>query len=538
MLKTTWQRIVTLAAAVVILGAAAGCGSQTSSTSPSKGPVQGGTLSIEVSADPVGLDPATTLDNDSGYVLGTLYDGLTSYGVGNTKVEPGLATSWQITNGGKTYIFNLRKGVKFSDGTPFNSQAVAFWIDHMINPKNPDYYGNLKGAETFVPFTWGNVTGTQVLGPYKIAINMSQPNGEFLADLAMVWNGVTSPKMLKTYGTDAWQHPSGTGPFTFVRWVKGQYIEVKANPNYWGGKPHLSEILFKIIPDQSTQLLSLKTGAINILTDVAPSEIPTIKAAKNLKLIAEPGLDDNYISLPVQTPPFNNPLVRQAVNYAVNKQAIDQHLYGGYAQVMNSPLPTVAFGYDKSIPAYPYNVQKAKQLMQQAGYGKGFSFTMDVYNNARGYNPIGGPELAVAIQSYLKAIGINLQLNVLDPSTWLAQARSNSFNKMSLAGWTGDNGDPDDMISPLFNGNAFLTGNFSHYSNPTVNQDFAKALLTSNQSQRAAYYDQIQKTIMKDAPAIFLNYTDLMRATTSNVHGFVPNPTFFYVNMNQVWLSK
>ncbi len=535
MVKMNWQRLLTGAAVAFALGAAS-LGSQIPAQAAS--PTQGGTLSIEVSADPVGLDPATTLDNDSGYILGTLYDGLTAYGVGTTKVMPGLAASWQITNGGKTYIFNLRQGVKFSDGTPFNAQAVAFWVDHMINPKNPDYYGNLKGAETFVPFTWGSVTGTQVLGPYKIAIHMSQPNGEFLADLAMVWNGVTSPKMLRTYGTNAWQHPAGTGPFEFVRWVKGQYVEVKANPNYWGGKPYLSEILFKIIPDQATQLLSLKTGAVNILTDVAPSEIPTIKSDAGLRLLAEPGLDDNYISLPVQTGPFKSLLVRQAVNYAVDKAAIDKSLYGGYAQVMNSPLPTVAFGYDKTIPAYPYNLQKAKQLMKQAGYPRGFTFTMDVYNNARGYNPIGGPELAVAIQNDLKEIGITLNLNVLDPATWLGEARSNSFDKMSLAGWTGDNGDPDDMISPLFNGNAFLTGNFSHYNNPTVNQDFAKALLTSVPAQRAAYYDVIQKQIMHDAPVIFLNYTNLMRATTSNVHGFVPNPTFFYVNMNQVWLSK
>ncbi len=535
MVKTNWQRLLTGAAAAFMVSLAS-FGAQIPAQAAT--PVQGGTLSIEVSADPVGLDPAVTLDNDSGYILGTLYDGLTAYGVGNTKVVPGLAKSWQITNGGKTYIFNLRQGVKFSDGTPFNAQAVAFWVDHMINPKNPAYYANLKGISTFVPFTWGNVTGTKILGTYKIAINMTQPNGEFLADLAMVWNGVTSPKMLKTYRTDAWQHPAGTGPFEFVRWVKGQYVEVKANPHYWGGKPHVSTILFKIIPDQSAQLLSLKTGAVQILTDVAPSEIPTIKGAKTLKLLAEPGLDDNYISLPVQTGPFKSLLVRQAVNYAVDKAAIDQSLYGGYAQVMNSPLPTVAFAYDKSIPAYPYNVAKAKQLMKQAGYPNGFSFEMDVYNNARGYNPIGGPELAVAIQQYLKVIGINLKLNILDPATWLGQARSNGFNKMSLAGWTGDNGDPDDMISPLFNGNAFLTGNFSHYNNPTVNQDFAKALLTSVPSQRAAYYDVIQKQIMHDAPAIFLNYTDLMRAQSTSVHGFVPNPTFFYVNMNRVWLSK
>ena len=497
----------------------------------------GGTLTIEIPNDPPGLDPATVLDNDAGYVLGTLYDGLTAYAVGTTKVIPGLATSWAITNGGKTYTFTLRQGVKFSDGTPFNAQAVAQWIDHLTNPKNPDYYGNQKGVQSFVSFTWGNFKSDKVLGPYKIQVNLTSPNGEFLADLAMVWDGVTSPTAVAKWGTKFYLHPSGTGPFMLTKWVRGQYVEVTANPNYWGGRPYLKNIIFDEIPNPATELLALRTGKVQILTDVAPNEVSAIKGDASLKLLAEPGLDDNAVSLPVQTGPFKSVLVRQALNYAINKQEIDKVLYGGLAQVMNSPLPTVAFGYDPKIPAYPYDPAKARALLKQAGYPHGFSATMLVYTGARGYNPISGPTLATALQSELAAVGVKIKLDIVDPVTWLGQARTDKFNEMSLTGWTGDNGDPDDMISPLFNGNAFTVGNFSHYNNPKVNAWFAAALQTSVQSQRAAIYDKVQKQIMKDAPWIFLDYTDLLRAQSTQVHGFVPNPTFFYVNMNQVWLS-
>jgi peptide/nickel transport system substrate-binding protein len=497
----------------------------------------GGTLTIEIPNDPPGLDPATVLDNDAGYVLGTLYDGLTAYAVGSTKVVPGLATSWKITNGGKTYIFNLRHGVTFSDGTPFNAQAVAEWINHLTNPKNPDYYAKQKGISTFVPFTWGNFKSYKVLGPYQIEVNLSSPNGEFLADLAMVWDGISSPTAVAKYGVNYYLHPSGTGPFVLKKWVRGQYVEVTANPHYWGGKPYLQNIIFDEIPNPSTELLSLRTGKVQILTDVAPNEIAEIKNDPNLRLIAEPGLDDNAVSLPVNAGPFKNVLVRRALNYAVNKAEIDKVLYGGLAHIMNSPLPTVAFGYDKNLKAYPYDPSLARKLLKEAGYPHGFSATMLVYTGSRGYNPISGPTLATAIQSQLAAVGVKLKLDIVDPTTWLAEIRSPNFNEMTLTGWTGDNGDPDDMISPLFNGNAFATGNSSHYNNPQVNKWFAEALETSVQSKRAAIYTKIQEKIMSDAPWIFLDYTDLLRAESTQVHGFVPNPTFFYVNMNRVWLS-
>jgi peptide/nickel transport system substrate-binding protein len=521
----------------LLVGSSGVIGGLTAATAQAAGRY-GGTLTIEIPNDPPGLDPATVLDNDSGYVLGTLYDGLTAYAPGTTKVIPALATSWKITNGGKTYTFTLRKGVTFSDGTAFNAQAVYEWIDHLTNPKNPNYYANQKGIQTFVPFTWGNFKSAKVLGPYTIQVNLSSPNGEFLADLAMVWDGITSPAAVAKWGANYYLHPSGTGPFVLTKWVRGQYVEVTANQHYWGGKPYLQNIIFDEIPNPATEILSLRTGKVQILTDVAPNEIPQIKSDSSLKLLSEPGLDDNAVSLPMQTGPFRNLLVREALNYAVNKAEIDKVLYGGLAQVMNSPLPTVAFGYDPKIPAYPYNPQKAKALLKQAGYPNGFSATMLVYTGARGYNPIGGPTLATAIQSELGAVGVKLHLDIVDPTAWLAQARTNSFHLMSLTGWTGDNGDPDDMISPLFNGNAFTVGNFSHYNNANVNKWFAQALQTSVQSQRAAIYDKIQKQIMHDCPWIFLNYTNLLRAESTTVHGFVPNPTFFYVNMNQVWLSK
>jgi peptide/nickel transport system substrate-binding protein len=500
-------------------------------------PHAGGTLGIEIPNDPPGLDPATVLDNDAGYVMATLYDGLTAYKPGTTQVIPGLATSWRVTNGGTSYVFNLRQGVRFCDGTAFDANAVAGWLDYLTNPKNPNYYANRKGISTFVPFTFGTVTGYKVLGPYRIEIDLKSPNGEFLADLAMVWNGVSSPAAIRKWGANYYLHPCGTGPFTLASWVRGQYVKVVANPHYWGGKPYLNSIVFQVIPDPASELLALKTGTVQILTDVMPNEVATIKSTPTLRLVAEPGLTISGISLPTQVKPFNDVRVRQALNYAVDKAAIDKNLFFGLASVMNSPLPPASFGYDPKIPAYPYNPAKAKALLKAAGYPHGFTATLLTYTGPRSYNPIGGPELATAVQADLAKVGVELKIDQVDPATWLSEARSPSFKEMTLVGWSGDNGDPDDMISPLFNGNAFTVGNFAHYNNATVNRLFAEALATSDQATRAQLYDRIQRQIMQDAPWIFINSVDLLRGESTRVHGFVPNPTFFYFNMNKVWLS-
>ena len=511
--------------------AASGSGAAGSAT-----PAATSILRVAIAADPTGLDPESVLQNEAGFVTSTLYDGLTSYAPGTTNVQPGLAQSWTISPDGTKYVFTLRQGVKFSDGTPFNAQAVVSWLDRIVNKQNPNYVENQKGINDFNSFTFGDVSAYKALSDSQVEVDLSKPNAEFLADLAMAWSAVVSPAAVTKYGADVMTHPVGTGPFTFVQWVKGQYVEVKANPTYWGGKPKVDEIIFQVIPEASTRLLSLEQGKVDILADVAPQDVASLKSNAKVQVLTQPGLAVNGIELPTQTKPFTDVRVRQALNYAVDKETLNKDLYFGLATTMDSPDSPVEWSYSQQTP-YTYDLAKAKQLLAAAGLPNGFQATLDTYANPRGYNPAGGAKSAEAVQADLAKAGVQIKLNQMDFNAFLSAARQSTFADMSSGGWSGDNGDPDDFMQPLFGCNAFAQGNHSHYCNPQVDTLFAKGIATPDQTQRKAIYAQIESTVWQDAPWIFLNYATQVRATSSRVQGYKLNPTEMFFDMQDVSLS-
>jgi peptide/nickel transport system substrate-binding protein len=519
------------------------CGGSGTTTTGGTSTASGGTsatssnvLRIAIATDPTGLDPESVLQNEAGFVMATLYDGLTSYAPGTTNVQPGLAQSWTISPDGKTYVFTLRPNVKFSDGTPLDAKAVVGWLDRIVNKQNPNYVENQKGISDFNSFTFGDVTGYKAVGTNQVEVDLGKPNAEFLADLAMAWSGVVSPAAVTKYGPNLMKNPVGTGPFTFVKWVQGQYIEVRANPDYWGGKPKLDEIFFEIIPDPSTRLLDLQQGKINILADVPPQNVAALRANSKLKVLTQPGLAVSGISMPTQVKPFTDVRVRQALNYAVDKAALNQDLYFGLATTMDSPDTPVEWSYAKQTP-YTYDLAKAKSLLAAAGLSGGFSATLDTYANPRGYNPAGGAKLAQAVQADLAKVNVNIKINQMDFAAYLAAARQPTFSDMGMAGWSGDNGDPDDFMQPLYGSDAFGEGNFAHYSNPSVDKLFAQGIQTPDQNQRKQIYSQIEAQIWQDAPWIFINYVTQVRAETANVQGYKLNPTEMFFDMQDVSLS-
>ncbi|HVB09135.1 MAG TPA: ABC transporter substrate-binding protein [Bacillota bacterium] len=536
-----WLGVLILAAATVACGGAAAPAAGTSASASGSGSAaapatSANVLRIAIATDPTGLDPESVLQNEAGFVMSTLYDGLTSYAPGTTNVQPGLAQSWTITPDGKTYVFTLRQGVKFSDGTALDSSAVVAWLDRILNKQNPNYVENQKGISDFNSFTFGDISAYKALGPTQVEIDLSKPNAELLADLAMAWSGVVSPAAVTKYGADMMKNPAGTGPFTFVKWVQGQYIEVRANPDYWGGKPKLDEIFFEVIPDPSTRLLDLQQGKVNILADVPPQNVAALRANTKLHVLTQPGLAVSGISMPNQVAPFNDVRVRQALNYAVDKEALNKDLYFGLATTMDSPDTPVEWSYAKQTP-YTFDLAKAKSLLAAAGQGSGFSATIDTYANPRGYNPAGGAKLAQAVQADLAQVGVTLKINQMDFAAYLSAARQNSFADLGSVGWSGDNGDPDDFMQPLYGSDAFGEGNFAHYSNPKVDQLFAQGIQTPDQNQRKQIYSQIEAQVWQDAPWIFINYATQVRAETANVHGYQLNPTEMFFDMQDVSLS-
>src|SRR5437867_118454 len=371
-----WLVLVSLAVGLLALGLGGPAGAQ-----PQK------VLVIAIGADQTGLDPQTVQNNESGFVMSTIFDSVVNYKPGSSEVGPGLAESWTVSADGKVFTFKLRRGVKFHDGTPMNARTVADDLDRAINPNNPCYVLARKGVDTYDDFTFGSVTDNtvakmDVVDEYTLRFTLPDASAPFLSSLAMTWQGIMSPAATKQYNCDASQHPVG-------------------------GRPKVDRIIFKIVPESATRMLMLERNEVQILADVPPSDYARVQNNKALQLYKQPGLTILGVAMSNDLGPFKDRRVRQAMNYAVDKDAINQGLYAG-ATTASQGMPPVLWGYNKGVAPYAYDVARAKALLAEAGFPNGFSTDMMVYANPRGYNPIGGAKLGEAVQGYLAKVGINI----------------------------------------------------------------------------------------------------------------------------------
>ena len=329
----------------------------------------------------------------------------------------------------------------------------------------------------------------------------------------------------------------GTGPFVFREWRQRDQVILDANPDYWKGKPKVDHLVFKEYPDSQAALLALKRGETQIMGDVATPVIPAIRSDKSLTLLTQPGLTVSGMAMPNEVPPFNDKRVRQALNYAVDKVAINKALYADLAAVLNSPIPESQWGHDPTMEPYPYDPAKAKQLLEQAGVQTPLQVELLAYSTPRGYNPA-GPELAVALQGYFKKVGIEANIRKLDMGAFLQSVRSGKYQGLFLTGWSGDNGDPDNFVGALFNSKGQPVSDTSRYKNPEVDKMMDEAAAVSDPKKRLAMYKTIQRQIFDDAPWVFVNSTLQVRAIRNEVKGFRLNPTQMFFDMDQVSIQK
>src|SRR5258705_2072606 len=381
---------------------------------------------IAIAADPTGLDPEAVQNNTSGFIMATIYDSLVKYKPGSVDVEPGLAEKWDISEDRLTDSFHLRKGVTFHDGTPFNAPNYVKTINRLLDKKDPDSIFNTGPVESFIDDTYGEVVSSSAPDDNTVVFKFKEVSGPFTTNLAMVWNGVVSPTAVTKYKKDFRNHPVGTGPFIFKEYRQGDQVILDANPNYWGGKPKVDRIVFKVIPDAQAALLAVKRGDVHILADVSVQTVPAARGDANLVILNQPGLAVSGIALPNDIKFFSDKRVRQALNYAVDKETLNKTLYQGLAETMNSPLPSSQWGFDASLKGYPYDPEKAKKLLAEAGYPSGFECELLSYSSPRGYNPAGA-ELAVAIQGYLQKVGVKVNIRKQEMSAFLAQVRSGTY---------------------------------------------------------------------------------------------------------------
>ncbi len=243
------------------------------------------TLVVAIAADPTGLDPEAVLNNTSGFVMATIYDSLVKYKAGSVDVEPGLAESWEASEDGLTYTFHLRKGVTFHDGTPLTGPNYIQTIKRLVDKQDPDSIFKTGPVEGYIDDTYGEVTSYTAPDDNTVVFKFKESSAPFTTNLAMVWNGVVSPTAVHKWGKDFRNHPVGTGPFIFKEWRQGDQVVLDANPNYWGGKPKVDHLVFKVMPDAQAALLAIKRGDVHILADVGAQTIPAAQGDTNLVVV-------------------------------------------------------------------------------------------------------------------------------------------------------------------------------------------------------------------------------------------------------------
>ena len=475
----------------------------------------------------VTLDPAMATDLRSFKVIDNIYEGLVRYKDDSTEIEPALATSWNSSNNGKTWTFNLRKDVVFHDGTPFNAEAVVYNFQRQLNPEHPLYKDNFGYAD----FTFTNVENVKAIDNYTLEITLAQPYTPFLYNLAMpAASRIISPKALNEYKDDIGKNPVGTGPFKFSSWNEKK-LTLEKNKQYWGEKAYLDELVFLAL-DNSKSLSQFKTGNVNMLGDFETETAIEIEEFPKGYLLLSPVMHVGYLAMNTEKKPFDNVDVRKAINLAINKKKLVNNLFKGFAIVSKTSLPPSMWGHNSDIVDYEYNIDTAKKLLAKAGYPNGFEVNFWVRDKAI------NKKLVKSIKADLEKIGVTLNVETKGTSDFFKGVKSGAHQLAKLA-WYGDNGDPDNFLYVLFDEDNTVKGKASNRAflkDKELHEIFIKAQQSSDKKERTRLYEEAQKRIWQLAPWVHLFHKQQVVGLLEQVRGVVAHPTGT-IRFHKAWIE-
>ncbi|QHJ71958.1 ABC transporter substrate-binding protein [Planococcus halotolerans] len=474
--------------------------------------------------DSVSLDPITVTDGESFKVTKNIFDTLVNFGEQDTEIEGGLASDWEAAEDGLTYTFQLEEGVTFHDGTDFNAEAVVANFDRWAagDADQFPYYGSMFGG--FGDEEGHVIESVEATGDYEVTFTLKRPMAPFLKNLAMSPFGIASPTAFEEQGDAFGDNPVGTGPFQFVEWNRNDTVRIEKFDDYWvEGEPKLDEVVFRAIPDNSGRLNALLAGEIDLADGINPSDAATIEGDENLQLFERPSMNVGYLGLTNTREPFNDPLVRQAMNHAIDRQAIVDAFFEGRGEVAKNPMPPVISGYNDDIEGYEYDPERAKELLEEAGLGDGFEMELWAMPVPRPYMP-DGQKVAEAIQSDLAEVGITAEIVSYEWATYLEKAANGEADAF-LLGWTGDNGDADNFLYVLLDQDNIGSNNYTYYENQELHDILIEAQTEVDEEVRNELYMQAQEIIHEDAPWVPLAHSTPLLAGGNNVVNFKAHPT-------------
>jgi peptide/nickel transport system substrate-binding protein len=472
-------------------------------------------LVIGIGVDADTLNPQENTTSLMINMTNLLYDTL----LGTTpegKLEPRLATKVDVSKDGLTYTLHLRKGVKFSDGTPFDAKVEKMTVDRAIDPKMKVPQRSLINM----------IKEAKVVDDYTLEIVLKYPFTPFMPTLSTFILSPISPAAIEKYGDDVRQHPVGAGPYMFKEWVKGDRIVFIRNPTYYGKKPTVEKLTFKIVPETATREAMLRSGQIDICYKPSPANVAALKSDPNITVDMPLDTRTIFMGLNCQKGVTTNKLVRQAFNYAVDKNAIVKKILFDTAVKMEGPCSPILFGYHKMAKQWDYNPEKAKQLLKEAK----FDFNQTVQMRTPQGRYLFDTQVSEAVQAYLQAIGVKAELRTYDWPTYVAgllKPIDQSELEVFLLGWG----------PMIMDADAALYGQFHTSVNPPKglgaafysNQEFDKAIEATRSEQdpkkRLELFKKAEEIVWDDCPWIWLHVEKFLIAYKSNLKGMMVLPT-------------
>src|SRR5699024_3346598 len=542
--KTSWLFIV-LASLVLVLAACAGNGEPTNNNNNAsndntenngdnnQASGDNDHLIIAVGADVVSLSTHGSNDVPSSNVGENIYETLTVLDE-DQEVQPGLAESWEEVDE-TTWDFKLREGVKFHDGEELTAEVVKVNFERLVDER-------IASPRAFL---LDQVESVEVVDDYTVRLNLEYAYAPILSNLAHNGTGIMSPKIIEEdYAQlasdeenesnddepaaegdpDGYinQNPVGTGHSVFEEWVPGEKVVLTRNDDYWGDVAKLDSVEFKVVSEQSARVAELETDSSHVADGIGPNNISRVDGMDNASALQIPSVSLDYVGINVQKEPFDDVRVRQAISMAIDKEEIIEGVYEGVGIPAIGPLAPLVFGFDEDVSGLEYDIDKAKELLAEAGYEDGFTTTIWTNDSEQRM------DTAIVVQSQLDEIGIDVEIQELEWGAYLERT-ANGDHDMFILGWSTVTSDADCGLYPLFHSSQHGSpGNRSFLDNEEVDKLLEDARMATDQDERQELYSEVQELLVEEAPMLYLNHGEHLLGVNDNVKDFTVDAQGIY----------
>lgn len=473
-------------------------------------------LNFAVSAEPNSLDPMAIAMMSTFTITYAIYDNLFEKNA-DGGYDPSICEDYDVTDDGLVYTFKIRDDVKFHDGTQMTAEDVAFSINRTIE----------KGWAADMVAAIESVEATD---DYTVVLTLSRPFGGMIGSLASPYFSIMSKAYLEENGDDIVERkPMGTGAYKFVEWVSGDHITLEANEDYFKGAPSIKTVTFKPITDKNTGLIALQAGEADAFLNVNYSDIPAVEEDESLAFYSTDLAAVLSLNMNIENEILSDVRVRQAVNYAINRDNIIQGALEGQGTAANSPVPPTCDGYSEDVKGYEYDPDKARELLKEAGYEDGLSLTIKIKEDSK------NQKVAQVIQSDLKAVGIDVKIQILEAGAYTTDVYSNGDYEMTISAWCAMFTDAYSLLYSQFHKDCYGgTGNITHVTSDELSSMLDSAA-QAGEDEKTAAYTEVAQSIMDNAYVAPLVFEPTTITASADLEGVEADALGIYQVKNFSW---